>query len=718
MGLEKPIGGQRLGAGGKRTEELPEYGRSTHNLAQHWRSSMAAGILYPCCRFFMDLGDSVDIDIFADMRTLPTKGPLFGSFKTQVDFFTVPLRLYQGILHNNPVDIGMKMNQVYLPKIYLDYEKNAPKVYGSDDDDWQVNNSALLKYLELSGIGRFDESDEQQTAIQRKINAVPLLGYYDIFKNYYANKQEENAYVITPEEETISEPAIETIGYEIYAYVEGEGRIGETRIYSGADAQFEMPDGWTDIENLDLYVTIKTNLNWDEKPYLAEDWLTKAFAAWEVNQDTFADIRTNVGTAYLYNIGLAQQSEDNKVNFRIKIKNTALVHIDANILIFTPVYANAYSSRITLTPFALSNIDNMRNALLKKNEPGEEFIMGVSGYLPVETDWDVDSGKDETGLPYSANFKMTESKINYSSFAQSGLLVKTYQNDLFNNWIQTDWIEGENGIAALSAVNVENGQFKIDALLLAKATYNMLNAVALSGGTYEDWQEAKTGVKAVRRAETPIFEGGLTGEIAFTEVISNAAAGTGEDFEPLGSLGGRGAIAATKNGRNLHIKANEPCYIMAIASITPRISQSQGNAWDLTEIDTMDDWHKAAYDQIGFQDLITEQMAWWDTMIYGNGGLARYSAGKVPAWSNYTTAVDKCYGDFAKTEGKGFMVLNRNYEQDPDTGRLKDCTTYIDPAKFNYAFAKTDLASNNFWADIYFDIRIRRVMSAHMIPHA
>ena len=34
---------------------------------------------------------------------------------------------------------------------------------------------------------------------ERKFNATPLLGYWDIFKNYYANKQETNAYVISPD---------------------------------------------------------------------------------------------------------------------------------------------------------------------------------------------------------------------------------------------------------------------------------------------------------------------------------------------------------------------------------------------------------------------------------------------------------------------------------------------------------------------------------------
>ena len=30
---------------------------------------------------------------------------------------------------------------------------------------------------------------------------------------------------------------------------------------------------------------------------------------------------------------------------------------------------------------------------------------------------------------------------------------------------------------------------------------------------------------------------------------------------------------------------------------------------------TIDDLHKPALDGIGFQELITEQMAWWDTNI-------------------------------------------------------------------------------------------------------
>ena len=30
-----------------------------------------------------------------------------------------------------------------------------------------------------------------------------------------------------------------------------------------------------------------------------------------------------------------------------------------------------------------------------------------------------------------------------------GLALKTYDSDVFNNWVKTDWIDGENGISTL-----------------------------------------------------------------------------------------------------------------------------------------------------------------------------------------------------------------------------------------------------------------------------
>ena len=41
--------------------------------------------------------------------------------------------------------------------------------------------------------------------------------------------------------------------------------------------------------------------------------------------------------------------------------------------------------------------------------------------------------------------------------AQFGLALKTYNSDLYQNWINTDWIEGVNGINEISSVDVSDG---------------------------------------------------------------------------------------------------------------------------------------------------------------------------------------------------------------------------------------------------------------------
>ena len=129
-------------------------------------------------------------------------------------------------------------------------------------------------------------------------------------------------------------------------------------------------------------------------------------------------------------------------------------------------------------------------------------------------------------------------------------------------------IGGANGINEASAVDVSDGKLSMDALNLSQKVYNFLNRIAVSGGTYRDWLETVyTGGNYMERCETPMFEGGVSQEIVFQEVVSNSAS---ED-EPLGTLAGRGITTERQKGGHIRIKVTEPCYIMCICSITPRI---------------------------------------------------------------------------------------------------------------------------------------------------
>ena len=204
----------------------------------------------------------------------------------------------------------------------------------------------------------------------------------------------------------------------------------------------------------------------------------------------------------------------------------------------------------------------------------------------------------------------------------------------------------------------------------------------------------------------------MSAEIEFQEVVSNAAT----DKEPLGSLAGRGFTNGKKGGQ-LHVKITEPSYILGIVSITPRVDYCQGNDWDVTSLETMDDLHKPQLDSIGYQDLMQEQMN-----AYASRELA---VGKQPSWINYMTNFNKTYGTFAdeNKENEAFMVLNRYFDTKPtstatDTKReVYNTSSYIDPSQYNYVFAETGTKSMNFWVQLGFAIEARRVMSASQIPN-
>ena len=244
-----------------------------------------------------------------------------------------------------------------------------------------------------------------------------------------------------------------------------------------------------------------------------------------------------------------------------------------------------------------------------------------------------------------------------------------------------------------------------------------MNRIAVSGGSYRDWIETVYTSNYIERAETPVYMGGMSDEIVFQEVINQSAT----EQEPLGSLAGRGKLAYNKKGGYLKIKVEEPSYIIGIVSITPRIDYSQGTKWD-RNLKTMNDLHKPALDAIGFQDLITNKMAWWDNYCTENGNTKKFSAGKQPAWIDYMSNYNRTHGNFASGKSEEFMVLNRSYEINKETLNLnqsviKDLTTYIDPTKFNYIFADQSLDAMNFWVQIGVDWKARRMMSAKVIPN-
>lgn len=677
--IKTTLGGDRLGSGNRQKIELHNYYRSNHNLSCTRISSMAPGVLYPMYTNICLTGDTFDIDLNAFVRTLPTEGPMFGAFKLQVDVFTADMRLYQAILHNNTTEIGFNMDQVLMPKMMINTHAENKSKQGA------FSKSSLMYYLGMAGAGR---SVTPNADVQRKINALPMLAYYDIFKNYYSNKQEENAYVITNGVTT---------------------EIKTTQYTSRIDKIECLVNGsWIEVTNEIISIFLNTT--------------TESLDENIIQCKNIRIYGENLSIKGIYNFllddtGAIMNPNDTTLFMPIRKDSNMceLEYLGSNVSCDTPfIYTNTESitetiingeGSIRLQEFPLKNIDLMRKRLLTSWDLGEEVVIDSTEEL----------------LPYQSVVGTREHpeiaigyQLSKNCDPMQGLVVKCYQSDWFNNWLDNEYIDL---VTQKSNVSVTNGTFSIDALNFAKKLYEHYNRIAVTGGTYDDWQKAAYGMVHYGKTEKPIYHGGMSSEVIFDEVISSVqttdADGT---VQPLGSLGGRGALKGRKGGHVI-VKCDEPCVLMVMVSLTPRISYTQGNAWYLTELDSINDLHQPDFDRIGFQDLMTEQLAWWDTQIDSRGEITRSAIGKQPAWLQYQTDVNKCYGDFAEEDGKGFMVLQRLYDQDADTGGVADVTTYIDPTKYNYAFAVDDLTAQNFWTFLNLDIKARRLMSAKQMPN-
>ena len=679
--MKKTLGGDRLRSESKMEVYLPNFGRSSHNVGKIIRTSQACGTIVPYwCQIGLD-GTTFYIDITTKVKTLPTTGPVFGSFKHQIDIFVIPIRLYVAALHNNALGVGLNMSKVLLPQFIVNTANTS--IYENDTNRGQVNPSSLLSYLGIKGFGH-----SKVNQYVRRFPAIFNLAYWDIFKNYYANKQEENAYVIT---------GINHIWKSISV---GDG--------------ISWKKTWTENSSTE-YKIVPTN---DTPKYIKIEF-EENISPEEVNEIQFLtnipdstqklNVLTKLGDTFVFErtdpeaMGIREPSNPRKATkvFVYKVKKTVTIAYDMGETGEHKI-TMPDNKKIKLTQFPLKNIDEQRTEILAAPSTSAYVVPNIK--MPYGA---------ATGALTLPNYNRKENYVSSNAwFSQAGLAVKTYLSDRFNNWLNTEWIDGTTGgINSITAVDVSDGKLTMDALILQKKIFNMLNRVAITDGTYQAWREATYGIRSATLPESPIFCGGMQSEIAFDEIVSNSAT----EEEPLGTLAGRGVATMYKSGRGIKIKCTEPSMIMALGSITPRIDYSQGNKW-WTRLQNMDDFHKPTLDAIGFQELIAEEAAAWTTEGTGNEELVYQSLGKQPSWIEYTTDVNETYGEFAAGMPLAFMCLNRVYEEKSDH-TIRNASTYIDPTIYNSIFAESRLSSQNFWVQVAFDVTARRVMSAKQIPN-
>lgn len=657
MTVIRTLGKNTLGDNDKMKVAMRDYDMSTHDISTIFRSSIGVGMLVPFCKILCQKGDIIDINLINKTLSQPTLGPLFGSFKLQHFMFFGGFRLYNSWLHNNRTGIGMKMSDIKLPMMIASTSGIAT------DAKTNISASALYKYLGWSKSRRTGANATQGVSK----NGVPLLLYIDIFKNFFANMQENKFYML-----------------------KGAGEV-----------KLEIQKSYKDLNN-GMYIigknqgTIKiTNTTTIQAGVI----LNKYESFW-----SSIKVKILESDGGLYDKRLSQLTT-NMNSATITLNNVSADPYATILQVFT-TKETANFIKTELGQYDLKVLDQIRDVILHKK--GNETLL---------------LNENNTGLPNNGSTELQafiKDIINSQSNRLGGMLLKTYDSDIFNNWIKTDWIDGAGGITEITSIDItaNDGKLTMDALNLQQKVYNMLNRIAVSGGTYRDWLETVyTAGKYLDRPETPVFIGGMTQYIEFDEVISKSATETAYGSQPLGDIAAIGRGGKPLNNGHIHYQCEEPGYIMGLMAITPMIDYSQGNDFDLN-LQTIDDLHKPALDGIGYQDLIQEQMV-GETSVYEGSlyleKIKHLAANKTVAWIDYMTNYNRTYGDFAAGEALDFMVLNRRYEVS-NSNTISDLTTYIDPQKYIEIFADTSIDSQNFWVQTVVQATRRGNYSAKQIP--
>ena len=305
------------------------------------------------------------------------------------------------------------MEKVKLPQIKVNI-KTTLDTPSNEEKQWiQVNPSCLLAYLGIRGYANTPDSGEK---IINK-NALPILTYFDIFKNYYANTQEENFYMIgTSPKLKITIGGIDITDTDNITTT--EGAVHNSGIVT------ILP---TTLKKNEIRFRIKTSLQAREQILTTEQ---------------LGDIEIVAG----------------------KWKLTTNLIPAGQTWYITAIYS---TKRTSLEKYPLENLDIIRDKIL---------------LTPGDTVFDI-SDTNKSVEPFTNFAKRTSQNELNTSFTQYGLCLKTYNSDIYQNWINSEWIEDVTGINEASAVDVTNGMLSMDALNLAQKVYNFLNRIAISGGT-------------------------------------------------------------------------------------------------------------------------------------------------------------------------------------------------------------------------------------------
>lgn len=300
-----------------------------------------------------------------------------------------------------------------------------------------------------------------------------------------------------------------------------------------------------------------------------------------------------------------------------------------------------------------------------------------------------------------------------------GLLLTTYEMDLNRALLSS------NVGNTKSSVDTTTGSFTIDTFRFRNAVQKAIDKFDLSGGRLSSWLRTLWKVKPDKSLDKAELLHVASSYIGNTDIISTAntldVTGTGDSTLGSSLAQQAGYTIGQVNGDTDHYLSDSYGIFICCGSLIPIVSYSQGMDPCDFHLNFQDcflpDYASFGYQGVPARELVAQLRCINDTAssLYQTLVPPQLDSvvGKRVAWQEYRTAVDRATGNFAIGGPLSYWTFARFYGgiNFVDTGDFVTGTkglklesvpntfstsTYVWPRLYNYLFAQTDDAAQNF----------------------
>ena len=182
---------------------IPIEKKSNFDRSHRNRTDVGVGVATPIFTrsYVPDTNVSIRSDIH--LESYPLLGKLMGSFTVKVAWFWIPQRLYSQQLDQNQMTFDpsqISFPQFRLPTYSAAITEANPWTPRRAFLNWvthSVSPNTLLDYIGVApgSYDNFGPPADVDHSYWTYLDATPVVGYYDIMRNYYLNTQEKYCYI-------------------------------------------------------------------------------------------------------------------------------------------------------------------------------------------------------------------------------------------------------------------------------------------------------------------------------------------------------------------------------------------------------------------------------------------------------------------------------------------------------------------------------------------